>query len=73
MIDYFIKQAEKGRVPDFLIKVGIRNLCSQRLKWIDKMGKDNLNAHNKKWVEKLSHTRWHGPTKNHTIYISISK
>lgn len=53
MIDYFIKQAEKGRVPDFLIKLGIRNLCSQRLKWIDKMGKDNLNTHNKKWVEKL--------------------
>ena len=56
MIDYFINQAEKGRIPDFLIKAGIRNLCSQRLKWVDEMEEENLVKHNENWVKKLKNS-----------------
>ena len=31
LTDTFIQLSERGRIPDFLIRAGIRNLCKKRL------------------------------------------
>ena len=55
-LDFFINQVEKGNIPDFLVKAGIRNLCSERLKWAKKQGSDGIKKHNLEWVEKLKNS-----------------
>ena len=55
-LDFFINQVEKGNIPDFLVKAGIRNLCSERLKWAKKQGPDGIKKHNLEWVEKLKNS-----------------
>lgn len=53
MLNYLIKLAENGTLPDFLIKRGIKNLCNDRLKWAKSLGPDRLHEHNQKWIEEL--------------------
>ena len=38
MLSHLIKLAEKGVLPDFLIRIGIRKLCKVRLDYIEKSG-----------------------------------
>mgnify|MGYP001307520236 FL=1 len=53
MISNFIGLAEKGHVPDFLIKIGIQKLCNDRLIWYKSLGVENLQKHNNDWISKL--------------------
>ena len=53
MLNYLIKLAENGTLPDILIKRGIKNLCNDRLKWAKSLGPDKLHEHNQKWIEEL--------------------
>ena len=53
MLNYLIKLAENGTLPDFLIKKGIKNLCNDRLKWAKSLGPDKLHEHNQEWIEEL--------------------
>ena len=53
MISSFISLAEKGYVPDFLIKIGIQKLCNERLLWSKSLGVENLQKHNNDWISKL--------------------
>ena len=55
-LDFFINQVEKGNIPDFLVKAGIRNLCSERLKWAKRQGEDGIKEHNLEWVDKLKNS-----------------
>ena len=48
-----IKLAENGTLPDFLIKIGIKRLCEQRLYWADSLGSEKLQEHNQSWVNIL--------------------
>ena len=38
MLKSLIGYAEKGLLPDFLIRVGIRKLCRVRLNWAQEIG-----------------------------------
>ena len=53
MTRYLIQLAERGKLPDFLIRFGIRQLCKKRLN--HELGNDPevIEAHHQKWVEKL--------------------
>ena len=53
MLNYLIKLAENGTLPDFLIKKGIENLCNERLKWAESIGPDKLQEHNQDWINQL--------------------
>ena len=53
MLNYLIKLAENGLLPDYFIKIGIKNLCEERLKWASTLGVDKLEEHHQYWVEKL--------------------
>ncbi len=53
MLNNLITFAEKGILPDLLIRVGIRELCRKRLKWATKVGPDILEDKHQKWVEEL--------------------
>ena len=53
MLNYLIKLAENGTLPDFLIKKGIKNLCNERLKWAELIGPDKLQEHNQDWINQL--------------------
>ena len=48
-----IQLAEKGILPDKLIRLGIRSLCRKRLDWEIGMGDQALEEHHHLWVEKL--------------------
>ena len=52
-LDFYINQVEKGNIPDFLVKFGIRKLCSERLKWAKQQGLDGIKRHNLEWVDRL--------------------
>ena len=56
MISSFISLAEKGFVPDFLIKIGIEKLCNERLNWCKSLGVENLQKHNNTWISKLKNS-----------------
>ena len=53
MLKSLIGHAEKGLLPDSLIRVGIRKLCNVRLNWVKEIGPQALENHHQKWVEKL--------------------
>ena len=53
MIALLIKLAEKGLLPDALIRFGIRRLCSQRLAEVKTPGKDEMEKEHEAWVEVL--------------------
>jgi len=53
MLSNLIKLAERGILPDFLIRIGIRNLCKVRLDYIEKSGPEFIEDHHQTWVEKL--------------------
>ena len=53
MLKSLIQLAEKGILPDTLIRLGIRNLCRKRLDWGIKIGHQALEEHHHFWVEKL--------------------
>ena len=53
MLKSLIGHAEKGLLPDSLIRVGIRKLCNVRLNWVKEIGPQALEDHHQKWVEKL--------------------
>ena len=53
MMNSLIKMAENGTLPDFLIKIGIKRLCEQRLHWADNLGPEKLQEHHQSWVNTL--------------------
>ena len=53
MLSNLIKLAERGTLPDFLIRIGIRKLCKVRLDYIEKNGPEFIEDHHQAWVEKL--------------------
>ena len=53
MMNSLIKMAENGTLPDFLIKIGIKQLCEQRLYWANSLGSEKLQEHNQSWVNIL--------------------
>jgi len=53
MLKLLINFAEKGLLPDSLIRVGIRRLCRVRLKWAKEIGPEALEDHHQEWVENL--------------------
>ena len=53
MLNSLIKLAENGILPDFIIKIGIKNLCNQRLIWANKIGPEKLQSHHQEWIKKL--------------------
>ena len=53
MIALLIKLAEKGFLPDALIRFGIRRLCSQRLAEAKNPGKDEMEKEHEAWIEVL--------------------
>lgn len=56
MLKFLIQLAEKGSLPDFLIRFGIKQLCKKRLN--NEIGNDPeaLEAHHQKWVEELKNS-----------------
>ena len=53
MLNYLIKLAENGTLPDYFIKKGIKKLCYERLSWADKMGAEKLEEHHQEWINIL--------------------
>ena len=56
MLKSLIGYAEKGLLPDSLIRVGIRKLCRVRLNWVKEIGPEALENHHQEWVEKLKNS-----------------
>ena len=46
MLTKLIKLAERGLIPDFLIRNGIKQLCTARLKMEKKIGQDMIEEKN---------------------------
>ncbi len=53
MIKKFINYAERGLLPDKLIKLGIKKLCKDRLNWAQQIGSENLEQFHQDFVEEL--------------------
>ena len=53
MLQFLINIAEKGILPDILIRIGIRALNRKHLKWAQKIGPEAIQKHHQEWVEKL--------------------
>ena len=53
MLNTLIKMAENGNLPDFMVEIGIKSLCNQRLKWRDSLSLGQLQEHHQDWVDKL--------------------
>jgi len=53
MINYLIKLAEKGKIPDFLIRLGIRNLNQKRLNQFRKLNLEDAEAVHQEWIDNL--------------------
>ncbi len=56
MITNLIKLAERGFIPDSIIKQGIFELCNQRLNWSKKIGSENLQDHNNNMIKMLKNS-----------------
>ena len=56
MLKSLIAYAEKGLLPDSLIRIGIRKLCRVRLNWVKEIGPEALENHHQEWVEKLKNS-----------------
>ena len=56
MLKSLIGYAEKGLLPDSLIRIGIRKLCRVRLNWVKEIGPEALENHHQEWVEKLKNS-----------------
>ena len=52
LIDY----AEKGFLPDFLIRFGIRKLCMERLLIANRMGVEEVEIYHQKFIEELKNS-----------------
>ena len=50
MIKALIKLAEKGILPDPLIRLGIRRLCEQRLSEASALGPEALEESHQQWI-----------------------
>ena len=53
MIALLIKLAEKGLLPDALIRLGIKHLCSQRLVQATDSGEDEMEKEHAEWIDVL--------------------
>lgn len=53
MITLLIKLAEKGLLPDLLIRFGIRRLCSRRLAEAKNSSEDEMEKEHAAWIEVL--------------------
>ena len=53
MNSFIIDLAEKGIVPDFIIRYGIRRLCQKRLYRAKSIGSERVEVEHQEWVEKL--------------------
>ena len=53
MITLLIKLAEKGLLPDSLIRLGIKRLCSQRLEAIASSSEELMQKEHSDWVDFL--------------------
>ena len=56
MLNTLIKMAENGKLPDFMVEIGIKSLCNQRLKWRDSLSLEQLQEHHQNWVDKLKNS-----------------
>jgi len=53
MLKKFIGLAEKGILPDFIIRYGIKNLCRERLKWEKNRTPGEMEHRHQLWVETM--------------------
>ena len=53
MITLLIKLAEKGLLPDSLIRLGIKRLCSQRLEATASSSEELMQKEHSDWVDFL--------------------
>ena len=54
MIKVLINLAEKGFLPDLLIRLGIKRLCGQRLSEINTLGLEALENSHQQWIDLLT-------------------
>ena len=54
MIKVLINLAEKGFLPDLLIRLGIKRLCEQRLREANTLGLEALENSHQQWVDLLT-------------------
>ena len=56
MLTKLIKLAERGLIPDFLIRNGIKQLCTARLKMEKKLGQEMIEEKNQSWIKTLKNS-----------------
>ena len=54
MIKVLINLAEKGFLPDLLIRLGIKRLCGQRLSETNTLGLEALENSHQQWIDLLT-------------------
>ena len=54
MIKVLIKLAEKGLLPDLLIRLGIKRLCGHRLRKASTLGLEALENSHQQWIDLLT-------------------
>ena len=54
MIEALIKLAEKGVLPDLVIRLGIKRLCGQRLSEASALGLEALENSHQQWIDQLT-------------------
>ena len=54
MIKTLINLAEKGFLPDILIRLGIKHLCGQRLREANTLGLEALESSHQQWIDLLT-------------------
>jgi cyclopropane-fatty-acyl-phospholipid synthase len=54
MIKVLINLAEKGFLPDLLIRLGIKHLCGQRLSEVNTLGLEALENSHQQWIDLLT-------------------
>ena len=54
MIKVLINLAEKGFLPDLLIRLGIKRLCGQRLSEVNTLGLEALENSHQQWIDLLT-------------------
>ncbi len=53
MMKKLIGLAEQGKLPDFLIRIGIRKLCRKRLIDAQELGVESVEQSHQKWIDQL--------------------